>query len=83
MVKLPPRLTAIHHGYIVPEHSMLPADMRFDESVKKVEVRKQGNARIISPAGQSWDSFFAKPQDQWLSEDFSVAPEPPQEREGW
>ena len=61
----------------------LPADMRFDESVKKVEGRKQGNARIISPAGQSWDSFFAKPQDQWLSEDFSVEQEAPQEREGW
>ena len=30
----------------------LPADMRFDENVKKVEVRKQGNERIISPAGQ-------------------------------
>jgi uncharacterized protein HI_0948 len=61
----------------------LPADMRFDESVKKVEVRKQGNERIISPAGQSWDSFFAKPKEQWLSDDFSVEQEAPQEREGW
>ena len=61
----------------------LPADMRFDESVKKVEVRKQGNERIISPAGQSWDSFFAKPKELWLSEDFSVEQEAPQEREGW
>ena len=61
----------------------LPAEMRFDENVKKVEVRKQGNERIISPAGQSWDSFFAKPKEQWLSEDFSVEQEPPQEREDW
>jgi len=52
-------------------------------NVKKVEVRKQGNERIISPAGQSWDSFFAKPKEQWLSEDFSVEQEPPQEREDW
>jgi len=59
------------------------ADMRFDESVKKVEVRKQGNERIISPVGQSWDSFFAKPNELWLSEDFSVEQEAPQEREGW
>jgi toxin-antitoxin system, antitoxin component, abrB famil len=46
-------------------------------------VRKQGNERIISPAGQSWDSFFAKPREQWLSDDFSVEQEPPQEREDW
>ena len=52
----------------------LPADMRFDENVKKVEVRKQGNERIISPAGQSWDSFFAKPKEPicWIPTPSSI-----------
>lgn len=36
----------------------LPADLRFPESVKKVEVRAVGNERIIAPADQAWDSFF-------------------------
>jgi len=60
-----------------------PAGMRVGEKVKKNEGGQQGNERIISPAGQSWDSFFAKPKEQWLSEDFSVEQEPPQEREDW
>ena len=36
----------------------LPADMRFPESVKKVEVRVVGQERIIAPAESAWDSFF-------------------------
>jgi antitoxin VapB len=36
----------------------LPAEMRFPESVKKVEVRAVGRERIIAPAESSWDSFF-------------------------
>ncbi len=36
----------------------LPAEMRFPESVKKVEVRISGQERIIAPAGSVWDSFF-------------------------
>lgn len=36
----------------------LPAEMRFPESIKKVEVRAVGQERIISPAETSWDSFF-------------------------
>ena len=28
------------------------------DGVRKVEVRAKGNERIISPVGQSWDSFF-------------------------
>ncbi|MEW5902761.1 MAG: type II toxin-antitoxin system VapB family antitoxin [Pseudomonadota bacterium] len=36
----------------------LPAEMRFPDSVKKVEVRSNGQERIISPATSSWDSFF-------------------------
>ncbi len=36
----------------------LPAEMRFPDSVKKVEVRVAGHERIIAPAASAWDSFF-------------------------
>ena len=36
----------------------IPADLRLPESVKAVEVRTCGKARIISPLGSSWDSIF-------------------------
>ncbi len=36
----------------------LPAELRLPENVKKVNVRAKGSERIISPAGQTWDSFF-------------------------
>lgn len=37
----------------------LPAEMRFPDSVKKVEVRVVGLERMIAPAQSTWDSFFA------------------------
>ena len=36
----------------------LPAELRFPDSVKKVDVRVVGQERIIAPAEQAWDSFF-------------------------
>ncbi len=36
----------------------LPADMRFPDRIKKVEVRVVGQERIIAPADSAWDSFF-------------------------
>lgn len=36
----------------------LPAEMRFPDTVKKVEVRVSGQERIIAPAQSTWDSFF-------------------------
>ena len=36
----------------------LPLELRLPEGVKKVDVRAIGNVRIISPVGQTWDSFF-------------------------
>jgi antitoxin VapB len=36
----------------------LPAELRLPDGVKRVEIRAKGNERIISPVGQSWDSFF-------------------------
>ena len=46
----------------------LPAEARFPDSIKKVEVRVLGQERIIVPAGQAWDSFFL--QEQTVSDDF-------------
>jgi antitoxin VapB len=48
----------------------LPAEMRFPDSVKKVEVRVVGQERVIAPAEQVWDSFFLGAQT--ASDDFMV-----------
>lgn len=36
----------------------LPVDVRLPEGVHKVEIRVRGNERILTPIGQTWDSFF-------------------------
>lgn len=36
----------------------LPADLRFPDQIKQVQVRALGNERIIAPLDQTWDSFF-------------------------
>lgn len=46
----------------------LPADSRFPDSVKKVNVRVLGQERILSPINHSWDSFFLSDVD--VSKDF-------------
>lgn len=48
----------------------LPAEARFPESIKKVEVRVLGLERIIAPAERAWDSFFL--QAGAVSDDFLV-----------
>ncbi len=52
----------------------------FPEDIKVVEVVVVGNSRIITPANQSWDSWFDSPV---ASKDFMVDREQPalQERE--
>lgn len=46
----------------------LPAEMRYPDSVKRVEVRAVGLERIIAPAESAWDSFFHG--ESRVSEDF-------------
>ncbi|NRA16468.1 MAG: antitoxin [Oceanospirillaceae bacterium] len=49
----------------------LPADTRFPENVKHVNVRVVGNDRILSPVDKTWDSFFMSEEsvtDDFLSE---------------
>ena len=36
----------------------LPADVRLPEGVRRVEIRVNGQDRIISPIGQAWNTFF-------------------------
>jgi antitoxin VapB len=49
----------------------IPAQLRFPDSVKEVEVRACGQERIIAPLGCRWDSFFQggpKVPDDFLEE---------------
>ena len=46
----------------------LPLDVRLPEGTQKVEIRVRGNERIISPIGQTWDSFFVNGPN--VSDDF-------------
>ncbi len=46
----------------------LPAELRYPDSVKKVEVRAVGQERIIAPAERAWDSFFLA--ESGTSDDF-------------
>lgn len=60
----------------------LPLDVRLPEGVRKVEIRAKGQERIITPLGQSWDSFFLdgpRVSDDFLSE---RASQQQSEREG-
>ena len=36
----------------------IPAEMRFDAGVRKVNVRVVGPDRVLSPVDRVWDSFF-------------------------
>ena len=36
----------------------MPAEARFEESVKVVNVRVVGKDRVLSPLENTWDSFF-------------------------
>lgn len=46
----------------------LPLDVRLPEGTQKVEIRVRGNERIISPLGQTWESFFVNGPN--VSDDF-------------
>jgi len=45
----------------------IPKPIALPDSVKKVDIIPLGNARLIVPAGQAWDSWF---DAQGVSEDF-------------
>ena len=48
----------------------LPAETRFPSSVREVEVRVVGAARVITPVDASWDAFFdaaERPSEDFLA----------------
>lgn len=45
----------------------LPKGVAMPDSVKRVDIIAVGNARVIVPAGESWDLWFA---GQGVSADF-------------
>lgn len=55
----------------------LPKAIAFPESIKDVEITAIGNQRIITPAGQSWNSWFAS---SGVSKDFMEDREQPEDQ---
>lgn len=39
----------------------LPKPVALPDHVKRVEVIRQGSARLLVPAGAGWDQFYATP----------------------
>ena len=56
----------------------LPKAVALPESVKKVDIIKLGNSRLIAPAGTAWDSWFDGPG---VTEDFMAEREQPTDQE--
>lgn len=60
----------------------LPKAVALPEDVKRVDVVALGRTRIITPAGESWDSWF---EGEGVTADFMAERDQPaeQEREGF
>lgn len=56
----------------------LPKAVALPENVKRVDVVVQGRTRIITPVGESWDSWF---DDEGVTPDFMVQREQPTDQE--
>jgi antitoxin VapB len=56
----------------------LPKPVALPESVKKVDIIKIGNARLIAPAGEIWDSWF---DGEGVSDDFMNERDQPMQQE--
>ena len=56
----------------------LPKPVALPESVKKVDIVKVGRARVITPAGESWDVWF---NSEGVSEDFLSERDQPDDQE--
>ena len=56
----------------------LPKPVALPSSVKKVDIIKVGNTRIIAPAGEAWDSWF---DGEGVSNDFMSERDQPMDQE--
>lgn len=55
----------------------LPKGVALPESVKQVDIVKLGRARLITPAGEAWDSWF---EGEGVTDDFMTDREQPDEQ---
>lgn len=55
----------------------LPKDVAFPEDVKRVDIIKVGNSRIISPSGSIWDDWF---EGEGASDDFMASRSQPEQQ---
>ncbi|MBE7927352.1 type II toxin-antitoxin system VapB family antitoxin [Pseudomonas saudiphocaensis] len=55
----------------------LPKAVALPEDVKRVDIVVVGRARIISPAGESWDTWF---DGEGVTADFMIEREQPAEQ---
>lgn len=56
----------------------LPKALALPEGVKRVDIVAIGRTRVISPAGEAWDSWF---EGEGVSDDFMSSREQPPEQE--
>lgn len=56
----------------------LPKPVALPEDVKKVDIIALGRARLITPAGEAWDSWF---DGEGVSDDFMNEREQPETQE--
>ncbi len=56
----------------------LPKAVALPDSVKKVDIIPLGRSRLITPAGESWDSWFAS---EGVTEDFMQSRDQPRDQE--
>ncbi|MGY2202498.1 MULTISPECIES: type II toxin-antitoxin system VapB family antitoxin [Pseudomonas] len=56
----------------------LPKAAALPDDVKRVDIVAIGRTRIITPAGESWDSWF---DGEGVTDDFMTAREQPAEQE--
>ena len=55
----------------------LPKAVALPDSIKKVDIIKLGSARLITPAGEGWDSWF---DACGVSDDFMDSRDQPSEQ---
>ena len=55
----------------------LPKPVALPDNVRQVEITKIGRSRLITPADQSWDSFFdgLRVSDDFMAEREQPAPQ--------
>ena len=56
----------------------LPKSVALPENIKEVAITAIGNTRIITPAGKSWDEWFAEPG---VTEDFMEIRDQPDDQQ--